>query len=121
MEITKFCAIYDVSVDDFKKSGLNINELLAIEEDYKRHISNMDEIGSSLVRILFKFRSVHSVKYRIKDSTHVVNKIIRYKLLDEPVIVTKDNYFEKLTDLIGLRIIHLFKTESRNYKNRSKN
>ncbi len=110
MSIKEFCKKYNVKEDDFKKSELTIEFLTQIENDYKGRIATMDDVANSLVRVLLKFNSVHSVRYRIKDSTHLVNKIIRYKLLSDPVIVTLDNYLNEINDLIGLRVIHLFKS-----------
>lgn len=58
-----------------------------------------------------KIQNVHSVRYRIKDAEHLVEKIIRKKLKDTSSDITIENYKEKITDLIGLRALHLFKED----------
>ncbi|GHT32772.1 hypothetical protein AGMMS49574_17070 [Bacteroidia bacterium] len=52
------------------------------------------------------FPVIHSVKTRLKDPEHVKDKIIR-KLEKDEIIITEDNLFKEVTDLIGIRILHL--------------
>lgn len=47
---------------------------------------------------------VHSVKSRLKDIDHLREKIIR-KWADGPI--TEKNLFQRVTDLAGVRVIHL--------------
>jgi ppGpp synthetase/RelA/SpoT-type nucleotidyltranferase len=56
-------------------------------------------------------RDVHSLKYRVKEPSHLRGKLIR-KLLSAKsngyaFSVKPDNLFEKINDLAGLRILHL--------------
>lgn len=48
---------------------------------------------------------IHSIKSRLKDPEHLRDKLQR-KLLNGKVI-TKDNLFSEITDLIGVRVLHL--------------
>jgi putative GTP pyrophosphokinase len=55
---------------------------------------------------------IHSVKWRVKDPDHLRDKLAR-RLVDlrsrgESFDVTSDNLFLKITDLTGLRILHLY-------------
>src|SRR5208283_5252578 len=57
------------------------------------------------------FGLVHSTKSRIKDPQHLEEKLYR-KILDgketgKPYDVTLENFFYKVNDLVGLRIMHL--------------
>ena len=63
---------------------------------------------------------VHSIKPRIKDPDHLIAKIVRKgaKYFQDKVKVTNtiketkltpDNYMSIITDLIGVRVLHLFK------------
>jgi len=54
------------------------------------------------------FPVIHSIKSRFKDKEHLKEKIIR-KNRDSNVGVriTKDNLFEEVTDLVGIRVLHL--------------
>jgi len=47
---------------------------------------------------------VHSVKSRVKDPAHLAEKIKR-KWTDSPI--STDNFFEKITDFAGVRVLHL--------------
>lgn len=48
---------------------------------------------------------VHSVKSRLKDTDHLRDKISR-KWVDGPI--TPEDLFSKITDLAGVRVIHLY-------------
>ncbi|MEK3900068.1 hypothetical protein [Paenibacillus sp. FSL R7-0179] len=52
---------------------------------------------------------IHSVKYRLKDPDHLADKIKRK--WEKGELVTKDNIFEKITDLAGIRILHLYQDQ----------
>jgi len=52
---------------------------------------------------------VHSVKYRIKEPEGLIAKIIKKKLEEPNREITSQNYFHQITDLIGVRALHLFK------------
>jgi ppGpp synthetase/RelA/SpoT-type nucleotidyltranferase len=48
---------------------------------------------------------IHFIKHRVKDPDHLRDKLARKKLAGDDV--TKENLFERITDLAGVRIIHL--------------
>ncbi|NCD03607.1 MAG: (p)ppGpp synthetase [Clostridia bacterium] len=49
---------------------------------------------------------VHSVKYRMKDNTHLEDKLRRK--ISEGRDISKDNFFDEVTDLAGIRVLHLY-------------
>lgn len=100
---------YNIGVQDFKKTHLNWNELVVIYKDYCEEIPKLEASAIYLFNSLMKFSNVHSVRYRIKDAEHVIEKIIRKKILNPKREINIDNYKTELTDLIGLRALHLFK------------
>lgn len=51
---------------------------------------------------------VHSVKYRMKDRDHLKEKLER-KSADNPI--TRDNFFDRVTDLAGIRVLHLYPSQ----------
>ena len=53
--------------------------------------------------------TVHSVKWRIKDEGHLLDKVKR-KLTDGKNI-TPDNLFQSVTDLAGVRVLHLHQAQ----------
>jgi|ERR1044072_6097256 ppGpp synthetase/RelA/SpoT-type nucleotidyltranferase len=54
---------------------------------------------------------VHSVKVRLKDPQHLRDKILRKWSDDDPINET--NVFEKITDLAGVRVLHLYQEQFR--------
>lgn len=52
---------------------------------------------------------IHSVKSRLKDSQHIRNKIIRKYDPKDPI--TQDNVFERITDIAGVRVLHLYQEQ----------
>ncbi len=53
--------------------------------------------------------AIHTIKHRLKDIDHLRDKIIR-KWNDEDPITSK-NIFEKINDLIGVRVLHLYQDQ----------
>lgn len=53
--------------------------------------------------------AVHSYKSRLKDRGHLRAKIIRKASDADPI--NSENLFERITDLAGVRILHLFQGE----------
>lgn len=58
-----------------------------------------------------KVNKVHSVRYRVKDSEHLIEKIIRKKIENKKRSYTIENYSSKIDDIIGVRALHLFKDD----------
>lgn len=52
---------------------------------------------------------IHSIKVRLKDLTHLEEKIGRKQ--KEGAEITRENVFDKITDLAGIRIIHLHQAQ----------
>ncbi|MCW5627279.1 MAG: (p)ppGpp synthetase [Rhodoferax sp.] len=55
--------------------------------------------------------NVHSVKSRLKNSHHLKDKIVRKQEGSDPV--TAENLFTRVTDLAGVRVLHLYQEQSR--------
>lgn len=52
---------------------------------------------------------LHSIKHRLKDETHLERKLARKSDDVEPI--TAENVFEKITDLAGVRVLHLYQDQ----------
>lgn len=52
---------------------------------------------------------VHSLKSRLKDPTHLEDKLLRKKDSNNPI--TTENVFERITDLAGVRVLHLYQQQ----------
>lgn len=55
------------------------------------------------------FPIIHSLKSRIKDPEHLKDKIIRKS--DKGIVITTSNLFREITDLVGVRILHLYQEQ----------
>ncbi|MGY2796232.1 putative GTP pyrophosphokinase [Ewingella americana] len=52
---------------------------------------------------------IHTIKSRLKDKDHLRDKITRKSGESNPI--TADNIFERVTDLAGVRILHLYQDQ----------
>lgn len=52
---------------------------------------------------------IHTIKNRLKDVDHLKDKITRKWDNDNPL--TPDNIFERVTDLAGVRVLHLYQDQ----------
>ena len=102
--------------DYFEKSGLSWKNLEDIYDDYLRRQSEVDRCVQQLQEYVVKALnvSIHSIRCRKKDPTHLIEKIIRktgkeqnYKYKD----ISVSNYCEIIRDLVGMRILVIAKEE----------
>lgn len=107
----EFFLKYLISKKDFEKSTLIWTDLEEIYLDYIPRIPHLDRIGALIFNGLMKSSGVHSVRYRIKDAEHLIEKIIRKKIDSPDRIITLNKYRDEITDLIGVRALHLFKED----------
>ena len=52
---------------------------------------------------------IHTIKSRLKDKEHLRDKISRKADAENPITV--DNLFERVTDLAGVRVLHLYQDQ----------
>jgi putative GTP pyrophosphokinase len=55
------------------------------------------------------FPIIHSIKSRLKDPEHLEDKLNRK--FQDGIVVTKENVFTEITDLIGVRVLHLYQDQ----------
>lgn len=106
-----FLEKYNIHQDQFNETNLKWKDLNLIYKDYIKEIPKLESSAVYIFNRLMKTPNVHSVRYRIKDAEHVIEKIIRKRIKDSAKVITIENYMSELTDLIGLRALHLFKEE----------
>lgn len=61
----------------------------------------------------FGFPLVHSVKFRLKDKDHVRDKLVRRKKDGKTPPKSKSEFFDTITDLAGVRVLHLHQEQFR--------
>lgn len=79
----------------------------AVLSKFKEQQHEFSRFGDTIAKAFLedpKLKSiVHSVRTRIKDEGHIKNKIIRKYSKS----ITTRNYSKKITDLVGVRVLHL--------------
>lgn len=112
----QFLKIYNIDEEDLKKENINWEALKAIHDDFTDCKKSYETQADLIANILRAQPKVHSVKTRIKDRRHLIEKIIR-KTPDrrakygQDFNFTVDNYKDEITDLLGIRVIHIFKED----------
>jgi ppGpp synthetase/RelA/SpoT-type nucleotidyltranferase len=107
----EFFKRYGVPKDQFEKAQIDWHVL---EEIAKRQHSNrvgLESAAGLIVEHLRQVPAVHSLKLRAKSPEHLVEKIIRKRIEKPDVEITPDNYPNVITDLVGVRALHLFKDQ----------
>ena len=117
MELDVFLARNNITAEDFEKCSLDWELIQSIGADHQSKISNLEDLAESYAKTIQRFDKVHSVRWRIKDPEHLMEKIVRKTTPRSGsynkgyLKITVDNYFEMVTDLIGIRALHLFKQD----------
>jgi ppGpp synthetase/RelA/SpoT-type nucleotidyltranferase len=109
----QFLRNYNLADGQVRDAGLDWSVL---EQICDRHIATSEELQTTATYIsqrLQSLPSVHSINVRIKDPEHLIAKIIRKKLEYPDLVFDLTSYGERITDLIGIRALHLFKDEWR--------
>lgn len=119
--------ISELTVDDFllrnritketwAESSLKWDTLIEIAQDYERYSPQLSEYAGMLARVVQQYDGVHSVRWRIKDIEHVLEKIVRKCAAGSGKYqgINANTYYLVITDLIGIRALHLFKEEALN-------
>lgn len=93
------------------RANITWDELMEVANNHRSNMSELKTKGEYINNRLMLEPTVHSVSYRIKDEEHLVEKVIRKNIDAKCKRITLDNYKEEITDLIGLRALHIFKEE----------
>lgn len=117
--------ISDLTLEDFRlrnrinretweAASIEWETLRIIGGDYERYAPQLGEYAGMLARVVQQYDGVHSVRWRIKDPEHVLEKIVRKRAekSDKYLVISLENYYSIITDLVGIRALHLFKNEA---------
>lgn len=98
-------------VEDFEKSGYNWDELMKIAEQYEQNrTSKYPKLIQTYISKIATFDAIHSYRYRIKETDSFIKKIIT-KANHKGKRVNLDNYLINITDLLGIRVLYVFKED----------
>ena len=110
----EFFKEFGIDEEYFISTGLEWDTLEEIYNDYVELIPLLEKEAEYIVSKLIDVPSVHSVRRRVKKPTHLIEKIIRKGQKYKDRNISVDNYKEIVTDLIGIRVLHLFKDDWQN-------
>lgn len=112
LEQKKFLKKYNISEEQYHDTGFKWQELKTIYEDYLnyKNSSDIEPTANYITECLRRQEKVHLIRVRIKDPERLIAKIIRKKIENDETIEI-NNYKEKITDIIAVRAIHLFKED----------
>lgn len=105
---------YSIDNDEFDNTGLTWKNLNEIYKDHIFNVPKLQPIANYIAETLQGVKEVHSLKVRIKSPEHLIEKIIRKKIENAQDEINIESYKTRITDLIGVRALHLFKEDWNN-------
>jgi ppGpp synthetase/RelA/SpoT-type nucleotidyltranferase len=107
---------YHLNENSLSRNEIEWDTLQDIYEDFNMYSNTYETQGNFIANTLRTHDKIHSVKSRVKDPEHLIEKIIRKtqdrkRKYGEDFKFSIDNYREEITDLIGIRAIHIFKDD----------
>ncbi|WP_170885725.1 hypothetical protein [Bacillus alkalicellulosilyticus] len=118
MKLNKENFFKDFNVDEkeFDDAQMDWESLQDIFIDYSNYRLTLSPTAETIANILRKQSDAHSVRTRVKDAKHLIDKIIRKTIRKKKLYpeyrITIDNYKKEITDLIGIRVLHLYKDQA---------
>ena len=100
----RFLLTHGFTQQQFDEANLTWDALDSIRVDHQSMAAELSNAGESVVKTLQSVAEVHSLRARVKDPDHLLAKIIRKKKK-----CSIKNYAAQITDLAGVRVLHLFK------------
>ncbi len=112
----QFLDTYNINESELKEFNIDWQDLKAIHDDFLECRKSYETQADLIANILRGQPKVHSVKTRIKDMRHLMEKLIRKtpsrrEKYGKDFKFTVDNYKDEITDLLGIRVIHIFKED----------
>lgn len=116
LELDSFLQSHNLTPEQWEQSKADWDVLRAIAAHHEERKKALNTAAEAIASHIQTFKGVHSVRWRVKDTLHLLEKIIRKKLDPNKnrsyVNISHENYTRIVTDLIGVRALHLFKDDS---------
>lgn len=111
-----FLIRYHLTETDITSMEIEWETIDSIYSDYNIYRNIYETQANFIASTLRTHDKIHSVKSRVKEPEHLIEKIIRKtpdrkRKCGQSFKFTVDNYKEQITDLIGVRAIHIFKDD----------
>lgn len=100
-----------IAQECWPSSRISVENVRRIYDDYMASQDMLLPVANAILETLRKVPEVHSLKMRLKDPKHLAKKIVRKVKERANFKPTVNNYRRLITDLIGIRALHLFKDE----------
>ena len=107
----RFFKEHKISEAAYRRSDLDWNSLTWIYWKHNKQTEALELVARDFVDRLRCVRAIHSVRYRVKNPENLVAKVIRKCLADPDLEITPENFATEITDLIGIRALHLYKDD----------
>ncbi|WP_374981165.1 hypothetical protein PSGK_08405 [Pseudomonas solani] len=118
LELDEFLQNNNLTDDEWGRSKAEWDVLQAIAAHHDERKKALNTAAEAIASHIQTFKGVHSVRWRVKDTQHLLEKIVRKKLDPQRnrsyTNINAENYTRIVTDLIGVRALHLFKDDSIN-------
>lgn len=106
-----------ISQQQWQASSITWATLKAIGLCHEQRTEALNRTAESYAHIIQQCSHVHSVRWRVKNPQHLMEKIVRKTQPHTATFkakylgINQYNYDEIVTDLIGVRALHLFKDD----------
>lgn len=112
----EFLKKYHLSEDILIRNKIEWDVIIGIYNDFNQFRNLYETQSDFIASTLRNHEKIHSVKSRVKDPEHLIEKIIRktpnrQDKYGAEFQFTIENYKNEITDLIGVRAIHIFKED----------
>lgn len=104
-----------VTLETWEKANIAWSTLSAIARDYVARQAELSQTAEYCANVVQALPGVHSVRWRLKDVDHLLEKIVRKRAVGEEgnkyLSIDEKSYASIVTDLVGIRALHLFKAD----------
>lgn len=113
MDLEDFLSQNRINKPTWESANIEWPVLVEIATDHLKQQESLRATAELFARVVQRFPTVHSVRWRIKSVDHLLEKIVRKRAENQEKYnsISPSNYFEVVTDLVGIRALHLFKDD----------
>lgn len=123
--LEEFLSSKKISRDQWGSCDIRWEDLYAIGVEHSNQRGQLETTAELLSKTIQGFECVHSVRWRVKATMNLMEKIVRKRCdyarrkeqgegaasLEKYMTISPSNYHEIVTDLVGIRALHLFKRD----------
>ena len=111
-----FLEKFKLKNSDLENYNIEWSSLMEIYQEFISVIDQFETQANFIANTLRTQKKVHTVRSRVKDPEHLIAKLIRktpsrQSSKNSDFQFSVDNYKDEITDLIGVRAIHIFKED----------